>query len=309
MGVGTRLLVVAVLVGAILAVPTLTGATSQYTLSMETTIDGPTRTVSLEGTNYTVTKMGRVPAGTNIQVTADAPENAEYDLYLYNSDRNIIDTVNMEGSGTATFRTQSAPPGSYLVAVYADGRFPKILPVVIAGYTVDGSAPESIGRGASLSVTVTLDNITEAPAPSAVEVTLVRNDQVVWRTRARQHSPQRFTLTRRMTAAPGTYALLVNIRGQDKILGHSELLGASDRRSITVTNQTVTTTTLSPTPEDSGQAGGPPPSPSPNGVLTPVSPGSSATTEATGSIYVLHLIAILAIISAIIVRYWPRERK
>lgn len=305
MGIGTRLLVVVVVfAGTLLAVSTLTGAAPQYILSMETTVDGPTRTVILEGTNYTVTKMGRVPAGTNIHVTADAPENAEYDLYLYNSDRNIVDTVNMESSDTATFRTQSAPPGSYLVAVYVDGRFPTILPVVIAGYTVDVSAPASIGRGASLSVTVTLDNITETPPPSAVEVTLVRNDQVVWRTRARQHSPQRYTLSRRITAATGTYALLINVRGQNQLLGHNELLAVSDRRSITVTNQTGATT-ASTTSGTSRHAGGTTPV-SPNGVLTPVSLGSSATTEATGPSYALHVIAILAIIATIIARLVSR---
>ena len=79
-----------------------------YNVTIEDSIDGPTRTVSMEDTEFTVSAVARRTAGEDVTATVTAPSGTGYDLYLYDAERNIQATERLRGSGQATCSPSSS---------------------------------------------------------------------------------------------------------------------------------------------------------------------------------------------------------
>jgi hypothetical protein len=225
---------------------------SEYSLSSPGEVEIPARNLTVEGEEYTVRAFGRVDPGDTVRVDVEAPENAEYSVYLYDREFRIERTDSMDGPGRATFPTDGLSPGSYLAAVY-EGGVVEVYPVVVRGYDVTVEAPTSAAGEFTATVTVADGALTRDP--SQVQVVLGDDDRSV-RVDADRVSDGEYRATLPTDRfEPGTYALYGVVRGENETAGGDRvILGVSDRHEVEL--EAAPTPTATPEPGGDGGGGG-----------------------------------------------------
>ena len=209
-------------------------AATEYDVDVDGSIDTADRDVTVDGDSFTVTAVGTVSHGESIAATVDAPAESNYDLYLYDSDRRVADTVDMDGSGSAEFETDYLSPGSYVVAVYtSEGSIAAVQPVVVSGYDVSVDAPTSVTAGTAATVDVTLTETTDAPNPERVEVVVLRDGSVVTRVDATTDGDG-YAASLPSDLAAGEYGYYVGVRGPNEVDGRHELVALDDGKRLRV---------------------------------------------------------------------------
>lgn len=274
-------------------------AADSYALASPAAVDTPDRTVTVGGNTYQVTNAVRVAGGTPFTIRPTAPNNATFDLYLYNSDQAVtgIKTDLTDGSDPS-FATDDRPPGSYVVALFYQGRFEAILPVVVMGYRVSATHDGPVRAGEALTVTAEIREEPAAPNVSAVEavVTNASTDRVVTRVPMDRQAAGTYETSVTVDAA-GAHKVYVNVRGEQRVRGQRELLGFSDAVSLTVTpgaTQTATpsatlTPTSTPTPTTPSTTAAPT-------TADPITPrAATATPTQTSAQGGVHLWAALVV--------------
>jgi hypothetical protein len=229
-------LVLLLLLVAALGVGTA-ASSAAYEISIPGSVDTPERTVTREGTEFQITTVGNVQQGTAIQVSADAPTATPYSLYLYDNQRQIIDTAYMNGSGTHAFPTDDLDAGSYLVTIYQDGVFKDIQPVVVAGYTMETSVDSSVAAGEALDASVTLDSVTDTTL-SSVELVLYSDDVTRRETATKNGDVFEATFDTSGLDA-GTYTVYAAVRGTEQVEDERELLAVDEGQTVTITESTT----------------------------------------------------------------------
>ncbi|ELZ82769.1 cell surface glycoprotein [Haloferax elongans ATCC BAA-1513] len=232
-----RLLVSSVLIVALLCggvAPTVLGATD-YSISTANDIDTPNRTVTIEGDEYEVSSVGQVDKNDTLTVNTESPSGTDYDIYIYNGDRDIVDTSPVDDDGSATFdTTYFGNPGSYLAAIYADGNIERIQPIVVSAYRVSADLPDQTTVGEGVTVDVSLSKITEIPDPHSVEVVVAQNDSVVSRVDASETDSLAYEASLSSDLDEGTYDVYAVVRNETTVKGKHELIGISGTQSLTV---------------------------------------------------------------------------
>lgn len=224
------------------------GMDSEYELSMDSAVDVQSQTITLEGTEYNFSEIGKTTADTQFEVSASVPAGTEYSIYLYNNDEQIQDTERMDGSGTATFDASQLAPGTYLLAINGpDGDTRAVMPLVVTGYETTLSMPASAKPGENVTIGVTTSR-TDSNAEDITSVAIVLS-----------HDGEERTVTATRVADgeyeatvsfedPGEYHIYGAIRGETEIDGEKQLVGMSDRSTVTVKRES--------TEESSGGNGG-----------------------------------------------------
>ena len=292
-----RSLVSSVLVVALLCsgvAPTALGATD-YSISTGNDIDTPNRTVTIEGDEYEVSSVGEVEKNDTLTVNTEAPSGTDYDIYIYNGDREIVDTAAVEGDDSASFdTTYFGNPGSYIAAIYADGNIERIQPVVVSAYRVSADLPDQTTVGEDVTVDVSLSKVTEIPDPHSVEVVVSQNDSVVSRVDASETDSLSYEAALSSDLDEGTYKVYAVVRNETTVEGKHELVGISTTQSLTVEGSseetsapggggsdsdtaTPTTTTATPTASETTQ------SPTNTTTSATSSPSTTATTATTAT--------------------------
>lgn len=226
---------------------------SHYDLTVAGSVDTPDRVVSLEGNDYTVSAIGVVSPGEAIDVSVDAPADTEYDLYLYNEDRYPEGRIN--DAGTSETFDGDYPAGSYMVAIYADGSFVTVHPVVVSSYDVTVDTPESAQPGEEVTFTVGVENVDGTPENLDSVQVVVSNDGDDQTLTATQNGDGEYSATTTLSET-GDYLVYANVRGSETSQGQRELLGASGSATVNVRDATPTpTVTPTSTPENSGDGG------------------------------------------------------
>lgn len=245
----TGVLVIAIIV-VMMASPFVSGASS-YEISTGGSVSTPPRDVTVEQETYTVTSVTAVPEGDSFSASVSAPDTT-YDLYLYNSEKQIVKNKRMSGSDSATFATSDLSVGSYVLAVYGpDGNFQDIQPVVIEGYQVTQSAPSTVTEGESTTVTASLDSIASNPDLSYVELVLMQDQSLVTRIEmSKSGDSYEASLPESLTA--GTYSYYVAVHGTETVNDRKELIALGTSSSITV--EAVETTQSSTGGSSSGSS-------------------------------------------------------
>ena len=225
---------------------------SGYFLSSPGEVEIPARNLTVDGEEYTVRAFGRVDPGDTVRVDVEAPENAEYSVYLYDREFRIERTDSMDGPGRATFSTDGLSPGSYLAAVY-EGGVVDVYPVVVRGYDVAVEAPES--ADGEFTATVTVADGALARDPPQVQVVLGDDDRSV-RVDADRVSDGEYRATLPTDRfEPGTYALYGVVRGENETAGGDRvILGVSDRHEVGL--EAAPTATPAPGGDGGGGGGG-----------------------------------------------------
>lgn len=229
-----------ILLSLALAAPiVVSGAT--YELGVSDAVDTPQRTVSIEGTDYTVSSIGHVNAGGSVDVSVSAPSSADYDVLLYNSDREIA--MYAEGTGDASLQldTDTLEPGSYMLALDADGVIEKVQPLVIEAYDTSLSLPADAEPGDTVNASVSLSSTGSTEPIDSVQVILM-NDSWNRRVDATETGENQYRASLALDVEPGTYRAFAVVRGTDTANGEKELIGVSDAESIEISDATTTTT-------------------------------------------------------------------
>jgi hypothetical protein len=259
-------LLATLVVGAALGPPG--SAQSTYSISIDESITTPEKDVTVDGSTYTVDSVVGIDHGSSFTARVDAPEET-YDLYLYNADRQIVQTKRMTGSGSATFETDSLEVGSYVLAVYGpDGNFRDVHPVVVEGYDVSQSAPDAVENGDGGTISVSLNEIATSPDPSYVEVVLMEGSSLVSRLDATE-SGGSYDATIPETLDTGSYTYYAVVHGPETVNGRKEIIALGAKSSLTVESAQTTQSS------SGGQSSG--------GETTSESPTTTTSTPSTAT--------------------------
>lgn len=280
------------------SVVTIAGA-SEYSITPNPAIDVPNRSFNFEGTDYEVTQIGRVVPGEPISATIDAPRGQDFDVFLYNGDRQIVDRVRDPAGRTVSFEIPAGHPnyrpGTYVVAVEHDGVFQAIAPVVIVGYTISLHVPKSVIVGDRISITADMIVVNNSKSINNVQI-VIANRSHEHRTSLASNGNMTYIGTVSVDSlSAGNYSVYVVVQAKEKVFGHNEVLGISEPQSFTIRSSraaTPTNTPVEPSPSvDSsvrgnstlpGDTATPSPSPGPSLSGQPLSPGTDAPITPIG---------------------------
>jgi hypothetical protein len=207
-------------------------ADTEYEISVEGSVDTPTRTVELEGATYNVSAIGKAESGESIDVTVQAPDpDQDYDVYLYNSDRQIVEGESGEGNDTVTFDLTDLDAGTYVFAVQERGANQVIHPFIIKGFDTTIDAPTSATVGDDVTVEVTTDQLSDNATNDRVEV-VIAGDAQLTRTTA-TGSDDTYTATIDTGGLdPGSYRVYANVRGEEVVFDERVIFGVSDAQTL-----------------------------------------------------------------------------
>jgi MYXO-CTERM domain-containing protein len=231
-------------------------ADSEYSVTTDRSIEVPDRTVEQGGDTFTITEISRADPSDSISVTADAPDDTDITLYLYNNDRAIVDA--REGTGTTTFdftlENDSGvgyEAGTYAFVLQQDGSREAVHPLVVRGYSVSVESPSAVTTGEEISVSTDVEKLRGDDLEN-VEVVLA-NEETTLRETASEEGDGTYTTTIETDGlSAGTYDLYATVRGTEQALGQSEILGLSDPQEVEIEAEDSTETSESA----SGGAGG-----------------------------------------------------
>lgn len=163
-------LFIVLLCAVTVSVATIVGATGSYDVTSEGSVDVPDRTLSFSGQEFNIGSIGYVMPGDPIEAETDAPEGEDYTLYLFDNRATQIDQTQLTGNGSATFSTEGLEPGTYNLAVRADGEIKSVHPVVVSGYDAEVRLIGSLVPGESFTLAVELTKRAEGPSPDTITV-------------------------------------------------------------------------------------------------------------------------------------------
>lgn len=282
------IVIIGVLAGIVFPV---SSASSNYSVTVEETVDTPTEEVSTQWGDFTVSELGRKDTGETVRVSVTAPDEY-YEVRVINSEGDSVAFDSGTDDGDYTFDLTGLSTGSYIVAamntsgstteVYA------VQPFVIKGYSVSQSAADEVTKGDELQVTVTLTSVDDAPDPDSVTVRLGDQTTTVEAEATKQDDGSYVAQVPTDSLETGTYTLTSLVQAGDAFNGEKEVFGVSDAGTVEVTAATEPTATEG---SNAGGGGGgamgqtqtdtstPTPTPTPTATATSESTATSAGTS------------------------------
>lgn len=248
-------------------------ADEHYDIAIAGSVDTPDRQVTLEGQEYTVSAIGVAAPGESISVSVDAPADASYDLYLYNDDRQVVDRIN--NAGTSETFDGDYSVGSYMVALYEDGNFHTVHPVVVTSFDVGLTTPDTAESGETVEFSVDVENVPDTPENLNTVQIVISTDGDERTLTATETGDGTYTAEATLSES-GTYLVYANVRGEESQDGQRELLGVSESSVVTVRESTAAN---SPTPTEAPDNGGG----GDTGDSTPTSTATATSSESTAS--------------------------
>ncbi|MDS0300260.1 hypothetical protein NDI76_16050 [Halogeometricum sp. S1BR25-6] len=211
----------------------------EYSVEAQNTIDIPDRTVTVEGTDYTVSSVGKVTAGETLEASVSGSESADVSVDLYSGDRTIVNS-DVVTDGSVSFSTENLRPGTYILAVYTDGSIVSIQPVVVAGYETTLNGPGEIPAGESGDVTVQLDDVADLGSPENVELVVTQDDEVVETVQMDSESTYEYSAEVGSSLESGEYRMYAVVHNEttvssdDVFSGDNDVVGVTDAQTLTV---------------------------------------------------------------------------
>jgi PGF-CTERM protein len=222
-----------VLVGFLLVVSLVPSAMAAgYEISASDTTSIPERTVEVEGSSFTIDSMVRVSPGATVSVDVSAPDEA-YDVYIYNSEEQVVDTARGEGDDSFSFTFSGYEPGSYAITTYNDGYYEAVQPVLVSGYDVSVDAPSSVSSGESFDVALDVTATAADTSPDNVNV-IVAQGGTTHEVDATENGGEYTATIAGDELNEGDYTVYGVVQGADQAFGQQELLGLSNGQSLTV---------------------------------------------------------------------------
>lgn len=276
------MLVVSVVAVAVLGTLPSALAMTHFQVTSEDSQPVPERPFDFEGETYRIDSVIQANTNDTVNVSVTAPSQA-YRVNIYNSKEQIVDARRAEGDESLTFDLLRYEPGSYAVAVYLDGDYEAIEPLVVEAYNLTVDAPDRVAADENASVRLDIERTGADGSPHDVTVVLTgdENERLVNAT----GSDGEYTApVEAGTLDSGNYTVYGLAQGEAQAFGRNEIVGLSDRVSLSVTEPTSTSTPEpTATPE---QSSGPTPTatatqPAPTATATPAPPPMPTDTPET----------------------------
>jgi PGF-CTERM protein len=238
--------------------PTVDSQSNGYGLTVDGSIDVPTREVTVEGTTYQVDAIATQEGGATYTISVTAPSDSTYALVLKNRDNGEQQTIRngLSGDETVTYDMPDFEPSTYYIAI-DDGGVQKIHPLIIRGYSVSTTADGTVERGTSVETTLSLSQVdSSARDVEAVQVVIGNESDMVQVEATETGTAMEYEASVPTDdLSPGTYGLYGVVRGPEEASsGDLEALGVSDRQEVTV--ESTATPTDTPDDSDDGSSGG-----------------------------------------------------
>ncbi|WP_277542947.1 hypothetical protein [Haloarcula laminariae] len=217
-----------------------------YSITDSSAIETPPQTVSYEGQEYTIDSVSRITAGESVTITTSVPSDGSYYINLRGPENQLISSDENTGDTTTTlsYFGSDDQAGSYVATIEHDGNTVAVHPIVIAGYDISVSSPNSVkaGQNATISATVTERSVKKHSSLDRVEV-VVGNEEI----KAQQTMTDVGDDTYETTISTDeldseTYNVYVVVRGDESVRNKAEILGVSDTVELTVTDAETATT-------------------------------------------------------------------
>jgi len=226
---------------ALLAVSTVSAQADEYDISIDSSIDTPDRTVTLDGQSYEVTAVKQADPSDSISVTADAPEENFVEVYIYNSDRQIVDSKEIEAGSsrpaTVSFDLSGYSSGSYVVALSYDGEIRAVHPLIVRAYDVSITAPNEAPANEQITLSSNISQIRPG-TKSGVEFVIV-SDADTLRINASETDGIYEATTDFSSLSPDNYSVYAAVRGSEEIAGNDVRLGLSQPQSLSITEEST----------------------------------------------------------------------
>ena len=187
------------------------------------------------------------------------------------------------GGDSFQFTLDFYSAGTYAIVVEHDGVIETVHPLVVRGYAVSVDAPSEVAPNSTVNVTVDTSRL-RGESLETVQVEVANDDSRVSET-AEEESDSTYTATIALDDLDsGDYGVYAIVQGSDTAFGREELLGLSDRGSLTI-EAAESTTTAAPDTETDGSSGGGPAGGAPAGGGGTDTPGTTTdqTTTAPGT--------------------------
>lgn len=261
----------------------------EYSVSARSSFDVPDTEVTVEGTTWEITEVGKVDEGNALTFSAQTPADDPYTVSLYNADKQIVDAMRRTSDGTYSFDTSYLSQGTYSLALEQDSEIHDVQMIVISGYSFDVAAPATVNTSETIDVTVSLSQ--PDPEPRQVDV-VIFNETWEHTTEATKVGTGKYNVSISEEMVPGDYTLYAGTRGDDKVNGEYELSGLSQTHTLSVeepSTSTPTPTTTEPTTTESqsnpGGSGGsnPPAGGNQPGATTTDGPTSTRMSPITNT--------------------------
>ncbi|WP_225335286.1 hypothetical protein [Halomicrobium urmianum] len=206
-------------------------AQADYSLTVADAVEVPTQTVELGNGTFEISTDGVVDPGGTLQAHSSGPSDG-YDLYLYNSDEQIVNSTSISGDATVDYDVSYAP-GTYYLVLNVDGERERLQPVVVEGYDVSLSMPENATEGEPVNATVDVERREDTEKDvESVEVVLW-DDGYNQTVTLDGDGEGRYNATVTVDE-PGDFAAHAAVRGEQTIDGENELLALSERHGVSV---------------------------------------------------------------------------
>ena len=265
------------LVLALVLVP-LTGlAATEYGITANPSMDTPTESTTYEGKEYTVSSVTPVTTDGTISVQTSVPKGASYEINFRGPENQLISSERKTGDASHTIEYYgSGEAGTYAVTIQDEGSTQTVQPVVVQGYDITVSTPDSVEQGESLTIEASVSerSMEKHSAFDRVEV-VIGNDNIELREQMSQADDGTYTTTVSTDDLEAkSYNVYAAVRGDEEVRKRAEILGISDATSVEIT------TASTETPADSNPGGSPGTDPS-DGTATPTTPTPTPTVTST----------------------------
>jgi hypothetical protein len=319
---------------ALVVVP-LTGlAATEYGITADPSMDTPSETTTYEGTEYTVSSITPITTDETISVQTSVPDGASYDIIFRGPENQIISSKRVVDDTSHTIDSVPEEAGTYAITIRSDGTAQAVQPVIVQGYDISVSTPESVEQGESVTIEASVSerSIEKHSSFDRVEF-VIGNEDIEVREQMSQADDGTYTATVPTDdLETQSYNVYAAVRGDKEVRKRDEILGVSEATSFEVTadatetaadsnpggstgseqtDDTATpTTTRTMTPTETTPATtpttdvtttptktAPPTTTDDSGIISPSTETSTETTDADGPGF-SALLAIMAIVGA-----------
>ena len=234
----------------VLSITVFTGGAAGYSMSpsgSQDVIEISERQIDSEYGSATISSLSSIGAGDSVAVAVGVgAEEMNPNLQIRDQDNSILKLrSNVTDGSVQTFESSVFVPagqsdttaGTYLISLWSEGELVAAHPVVVQGYDVSVSVPESVEKGSNTTVTADLSE-RDLPINSDVESVeiAIGDDDAEIQTEMTQSDSGSYSATIDTSELDtNSYRVYVGVRGDAETeLGENELLAITEAPDLSV---------------------------------------------------------------------------
>jgi len=227
-------------------------AAANFEITSEDSESVPERPFEFQGTTYQLDSVIPATANDTVNISVSGPDD-DYRVVIYNSKEQIVNSRRGTGDEAFTFNLLQYEIGTYALAVYHDGEYEALEPLVVEGYNVSIERPDQFAADENASLQIDVERTTADSSPHKVRAVFAADGNQVLVTATGSDGEYTADIEAG-TLEGGDYTVYAIAQGELKAFGRNQVLGMSDRVSLSVENAT-TTPTQTPTAEPTAMTG------------------------------------------------------